>query len=301
MKTRSRTTVAATLLVGGVVLGVLSVCIAFGPTWIVGDGSGLTAADRLKAENDVRSALLQGFVGFLALGAAALGAAVTVGQVRANREGRSTDLFIKAIDLLASDQVSVRHGGVYALEQLAEADIDERYRGHAHALLTAFIRQRAPWPPDDTDTEPTAPRPMQGGIPDDIGAAFAVLSRQSVITEDAGSVLESVDLRNAELDNITIPRACFAHSNLEGASLAGATLIGATLSGTILRNTNLTRTDLRGADLTGADLTGADLDSTILLGADLTNAQLRDANLHGVIADDTTTWPQGFTPPQPAA
>lgn len=292
MWARNRATIVATLIAAGVVLGVLSVCVVYAPVWIVADGSSLAAAERLQAQNDVRSSVLQGFVGLLALGGAALGAAVTVGQVRANREGRATDLFIKAIDLLASDQVSVRHGGVYALEQLAEVDIDKRYRGHAHALLTAFIRQRAPWPPDSTDTEPTTTRPMHGGIPDDIGAALAVLSRQSVIIEGAGSELERVDLRNAELDNLTIPNACFAHSNLEGAHLVGATLIGATLSGAILRNTDLTR-----ANLTGADLTGAELNGTVLLGANLTNAQLHEANLHGVIADDTTTWPHGFTPP----
>jgi hypothetical protein len=297
MRARNSATIAAVLIAALVVLGVLLVCVVYAPGWVVADKSGLVAAERLKAQNDVRSSLLQGFVGLLALGGAALGAAVTVGQVRANREGRATDLFIKAIDLLASDQMSIRHGGVYALEQLAEVDIDERYRAHAHALLTAFVRQRAPWPPDGTDTEPTATRSMHGGVADDIGAALAVLSRQSVITEGAWSELEWVDLRNAVLDKLTIPRACFAHSNLEGARLVDATLIGATLSDAILRNTDLTRANLDGADLTGADLTGAELNGTILLGANLTNAQLHEANLHGVVADDTTTWPHGFTSP----
>jgi len=211
----TRGSLVAVLLVAAGVVGVLAVCVSFGPAWIVG-GDGLTAVDRLAAENDVRSALLQGVAGLLALGAAVLGAAVTVGQVRANRESRSTDLFIKAIDLLASDKVSVRHGGVYALEQLSEVDVDERYRGHAHALLTAFIRQRAPWPPDNPDAEPA-------GLPDDVGA---------------------------------------------------------TLAGTILRDADLTRADLTGADLRGADLTGA---------------RLLDTTLHGVLADDTTVWPAGFS------
>jgi hypothetical protein len=85
-----------------------------------------------------------------------------VNQVRANREGRATDLFLKATGLLASNEMSLRHSGVYALEQLANDDVDERFRGHSHALLTAFIRQRAPWPPDSVDTEQPAPRPMQG-------------------------------------------------------------------------------------------------------------------------------------------
>jgi hypothetical protein len=295
MRTRSPATLVTALILTGVVIGTAAVCVVFGPAWLAGDGSGLTAAERLKAQNDVRSTLLQGFGGFLALGGVGLGAVMTLRQVRANREGHSIDLFTKAIDMLSSDQVSVRHGGVYALEQLAE--LDDRYHGHAHALLTAFIRQHAPWPPD-TETDP-AVRPVHGGIADDIGAALAALSRQAMVLDGAWSELERVDLRHAELDNLTIPRACFAHSNLEGARLVDAMFAGATLSDTILRNTNLTRTDLRGADLADADLTGAHLDGTILLGANLTNARLHDANLHGVIADHTTTWPHGFTPPGP--
>jgi hypothetical protein len=163
----------------------------------VGGGSGFTAADRLKAENDVRSTLLQGFGGFLALGGVALGAVMTLRQVRANREGHSIELFTKAIELLANDQMSVRHGGVYALEQLA--DLDARYRGHAHALLTAFIRRHAPWPPDNAEAElTTARRPPHGGVADDIGAALAAPSRQATILDGAWSELERVDLRDAE-------------------------------------------------------------------------------------------------------
>jgi hypothetical protein len=113
-------------------VGVLSVCVVFGPAWIAGNGSDLSTADRLAAENDVQSTLLQGFGGLLALGGVAVGAVMTLRQVRANREGHSIDLFTKAIDQLASDQVSVRHGGVYAQEQLSE--LDARYRG----MLTPF-------------------------------------------------------------------------------------------------------------------------------------------------------------------
>ena len=102
-------------------------CVVFGPAWLAGPEPGLTAADRLSAENDVRSTLLQGLGGLLALGGVAFGAVVTLRQVGASREQRSIDLFTKAIDQLASDQVSVRHGGVYALEQLSE--LDARYRG----------------------------------------------------------------------------------------------------------------------------------------------------------------------------
>jgi hypothetical protein len=93
-------------------------------------------------------------------------------------------------------------GGAYALEQLAEVDVDKRYRGHAHALLTAFIRQHAPWSPETTGSEPTT----ASGVADGIGAALAVLSGQAVIIGDASTELERVDLRDADLDGVIADR-----------------------------------------------------------------------------------------------
>jgi hypothetical protein len=278
--------------------GLLLVCITFGPAWIVGGGPGLTRTDRLNAENDVRSTLLQGLGGLLALGGVALGAVVTLRQVRANREGHSIELFTKAIDLLASDQVEVRHGGVYALERLS--GLDDSYRGMAHALLTAFVCRHAPWSRGTPESGPPAERaPRQGGLADDVAAALAVLSRGKMVVAGNSSELERVDLRDAELSRYSFPSACFKHSNLDRANLNGANLAGATLSDTLLRKTDLTGADMTGADLTRADLSGADLDRAILLGADLTDAKLSDISLSGVVADNTTTWPHGFTPPQP--
>lgn len=288
------TTAETAIFLACVVLGgVLSVCVVFGPAWLAGPKAGLTAAERLSAENDVRSTLLQGLGGLLALGGVAFGTVVTLRQVRAGSEGRSIDLFTKAIDQLASDQVSVRHGGVYALEQLSE--LDARYRGHAHALLTAFVRQRAPWPPAKPDSEVLAERArLQGGLPDDVGAAITVLGRQAMIVGDAESELERVDLRGADLAGLNLPKVCFAHANLDDAGLIGANLASAAFVEATLRNANLSNANLREADLTGALLDGA-----TLRGADLSNAKLQDTHLAGVIADHTTKWPHGFTPTQP--
>ncbi|MGH3929306.1 MAG: pentapeptide repeat-containing protein [Pseudonocardiaceae bacterium] len=288
-----RVTMLPSVLLGLVVLGaVLAVCIVFGPAWIVDHsrgsrpGAALTQVERVNAENDVRSTLLQGAGGLLALGGVVLGAAMTLRQVRANREGHTIDLFIKAIDQLASSEISVRFGGVYALELLTE--LDPRYGGKVHALLTGFVRRMAPWPPTKPDSEVEADRSrFHGGAADDIGAALAALGRGSMIADGAWSELEGVDLRGAELDGFNVPRTCFAHSNLEGASLIGAKLARATLSDTVLRHANLSDADLRGANLARADLNGA-----TLLGADLTNAKLDDAILSGVIADSTTKWPR---------
>lgn len=222
-----------------VLAGVLTVCVVLGPSWVVGEGLG--PVERLKAENDVRGTLLQALGGLLALGGVGIGAAATVRQVRANREGNYINLFTKAIDQLASDEVSVRHGAIYALEQLSR--LDAHFRGDAHALITAFIRQRAPWPSRGPEDELVAERSrLQGGLPDDIGAALGVLGRGKMIGKDAYTVLDHVDLRGADLQGFAVPRLYLRHATLAGANLTGA--------------------DLSGADLTDTDLTGVIADET---------------------------------------
>jgi len=222
----------AVLLACIILAGVLALCVVSGPAWLARPEPGLTAAERLSAENDARSTLLQGLVGLLAL---------------------------------------------------------------AHALLTAFVRQHAPWPPSKPDSEVLAERArLQGGLPDDIGAAITVLGRQKMIVGDAESELERVDLRGAELQGLNLPKVCFAHANLDDANLIEANLANAAFVETTLRNTNLSKANLREADFTGALLDGA-----ILRGADLSNAKLRGTDLAGVIADKTTKWPDGFPSPQP--
>jgi Pentapeptide repeats (8 copies) len=77
---------AATVTSAAVALGLLLIaCVALLPGWIVGDAA-LPVADRLRAENDVRATLLQGVAGLLALAGLALGASVTLRQVRVSRD-----------------------------------------------------------------------------------------------------------------------------------------------------------------------------------------------------------------------
>ena len=166
---RPRAFIACAVLLA---VAVLAVCVVFGPVWLTSPSrwgvpaAGLTAPQRLSAENAARSTLLSGLGGLLALGGVALGAWVTLGQVRASREANTIGLYIKAIEKLASDDKSVRMGGVYALELLCR--LDTRYRGQVHALLTAFVRSHAPWPPTRPDAEIAAePARFTGGAADD--------------------------------------------------------------------------------------------------------------------------------------
>jgi len=51
-----------------------------------------------------------------------------------------------------------------------------------------------------------------------------------------------------------------------------------------------------GANLEGANLEEADLKGANLTGANLTGANLIGANPTGIVADENTTWPDGFDP-----
>ena len=185
---------------------------------------------------------------------------MTLRQIRVTREGQFIDRFSKAIDQLSSDHLGTRMGGVYAMEQIAEAA--PSYRGHIAVLLASFVRQHAPWPPSRPSEEVDLEQQRyHGGLRDDIGGAMAALSRRSMILPGTGIELEKVDLRGADLAGHDLSRFCFAGSNLEGANLTGCDLTGTTFSGASLKDANMT-----GATLTGADFNGAELPGTAGIG-----------------------------------
>jgi hypothetical protein len=260
-----RRIVGVTIVVVIVAGAVLVVCVAFAPAWIVRHDLGpadVAAADRLNAVNNVRSTVLQGLAGVVALAGVGLGAAVTLRQVRVSREGQFIDLFTKALEQLSSDEVLVRQGGAYAMEQIAEAA--PHYRGHVGALLATFVRHQAPWPPAGAPGEVDAERQRwTGGLRDDVAGAMAALSRRTMVLPGFGIELEKVDLRGAYLAGLDLSRFCFAGSNLDGAILARCNLSHATLDGATLKGADLTGATLTGATLAGVDLADVDLTGVV--------------------------------------
>jgi hypothetical protein len=76
----------------------------------------LLYAEGAKAENDVRTTLLQGVAGLLLLA----GAIATWRQLRLSRKGQITERFTRAIDQLDyRKSLEVRLGAIYALERIA--------------------------------------------------------------------------------------------------------------------------------------------------------------------------------------
>src|SRR5262249_49194272 len=87
-----------------------------------------------------------GVGGTVIVGLAGLWASVRSTAIAA--KGQAADRYTKAIDQLGSDNLSVRLGGIYALERLA-GDSPQQDHSMVMELLTAFIREesREPWPP----------------------------------------------------------------------------------------------------------------------------------------------------------
>jgi Pentapeptide repeats (8 copies) len=163
--------------------------------------SGMTAAERLSAVNDVRSVLV---TLLLAVGAAG-GLLFTARTFRLSRETQLTDRFIRAVSQIGNDSLEVRIGGIYALERIGRDSATDR-RAVVY-MLGAMVRHRS------RDSRDVGVEPAE-----DVYAALRAISRlvpaSSVVLN-----LRGADLRNA---NLRFMRGTQVH--LGGADLAGAKL-----------------------------------------------------------------------------
>jgi hypothetical protein len=314
------------------VLVVIVGCVVLVPVYLVNydvpgaNSSRLNAKDLAGARNDVRTTLLQAVGGAFFLATAFFTwrqVRVSESQLRVSEDEQIASRFTKAIELVGSEKLDVRIGGIYSLERIAE--VSRRDHGPTMEVLTAFIRGHVPWPSAEEATS---------GPPPDVQAALTVLGRRNLRHEFetlASINLSRVDLRGADMRGGRFASALFNESNLDGADLRGidlsnarladASLRGARLRHAHLENSILVRAHLEGARLFGAQMESAELIDANLTGARLSEANLRNvnfrranldnayfgkANLEGALALDQTshagtTWPEGYrAPPQRA-
>ena len=211
-------------------------------------------------------------------------------QAEIAERGFLNERYQKGAEMLGSEVLSVRMGGVYALQRLAE-EHPVQYHIQIISLFCAFTRN----PTKDRDFVPT--------IREDVRAVLkAILDRGKNEIEPENHDQVELDLTGSDLRS----------ANLRDADLAGATLTSANLTGAILVRANLAEADLRKADLSNvnfgdaclsnADLTGAkladarlnqtkllraflteaDLSNAMVVRSNLSGADLADANLSGV-------------------
>ena len=175
-----------------------------------------------------------------------------------------TQRYAAAIALLASSQLEVRLGGIYALERLArESEADH---GPIMEVLAATLRDHAAWIAGET---------VAAHLRADLQAIATVIGRRHAAFDPGEG---HIDLHAISLARVYLP----------GANLAGAFLYQTNLQGAILQNA-----DLRGARLWNADLTDATLEGALLQGADLTGVSgLTPPQLKGAKCDEATKFPQ---------
>jgi uncharacterized protein YjbI with pentapeptide repeats len=261
------------------------------------DTSALDVRDRFKleedlitAENNARATLAQIMGGTVLL----LGLYFTWRNIRGSEEGRLTERFSKAVELLGSEKLDIRLGGIYALERVARDSQKDHWT--VMEVLAAFVRERSP------NLHDASCDPYQG-LDTDVQVVLTVIARRRWWRHEAN--IQRIDLSHTRLQQANLSRANLHGVILEGADLRFAILVGANLKRAFLHSADLSEaelvtSDLSGASLADAVLTQADFTGVIMRGADLRRADLSRATglsyeqVSAAIVDGTTRLPRGL-------
>lgn len=253
------------------------------------------ASERLKRENEVRVALIQGFalIGLL------LTAGVGFRNIQVTKQGQISERYTNAVVLLGDDEkLPSRFGGVFALEQIARASSDHHLA--VMELLAGFTRIRAQKIDEGDRVRP------------DVQAALTVIGRRNTSNDPPkyrlhlnGIKAPQVRLRDAKLANARLrdsrlEKALFDDADLTGAHFTRAHLEKAhlergTLRGTVFTDAWLSGTRFEGAKLMGADFRGARVSGARFEDADLTGADFRGARVGGARFDGADLTGAKFT------
>ena len=183
-------------------------------------------------------------------------------QADTAQRGLLNERYQKGAEMLGSEVLSVRLGGIYALQRLAE-DHPGQYHVQIMGLFCAFVRHSTKDKGDNAISEGHR-------IREDVQAVMAAIR----IRSDDGIKLEKKEKLELDLSGANLSGANLSNANLNGANLSGTVLLKANLSGVKLFEADLTTADLTRADLTGAKLVTANLGNAILIRANLLDANL---------------------------
>jgi uncharacterized protein YjbI with pentapeptide repeats len=246
--------------------------------------------DRLKLQNDVRTSLLQ----------AATGIALLVGvfftwkqlqydrrealqikdqsreQIELARQGQVADRFTQAVGQLGSKQITVRLGGIYSLETIANQSHDTRLV--VFEVLTAYVRQHASIGAEDD-------RRLEVRLPD-VQAAMTVLGRRTALPSDPPLNLRNVDLHGANLKHARLSGALFDEANLNGADFQYAQLENTHFAEAKLRGARFDYAQARRLDVHHADLREAGFKHVEALNSNFEDSNLQEARFDYAILND---------------
>ena len=219
-----------------------------------------------------------------------------------------TELYVKAIEQLGRPTLEERLGGIHALERIAEDS--DKYHGPIMEVLTAYVREYVPWPPEEIgEAQKKRPwakkrpseKPKEQGFsapgnwkPENreeqihllFNAIEAKLKESTPLDADIQAILTVIGRRSRTLftgegQRLVLTRTDLRQSYLMNAHLEGTNLSMAHLEGAFLITAHLEQVYLKEAHLEGAFLIGANLEGASLWEAHLEGAFLNDANLKG--------------------
>ena len=186
-------------------------------------------------------------------------------QAETAQRGLLNERYQKGAEMLGSEVLSVRLGGIYALARLAREHPGD-YHTQIMSLLCAFARN--PTVVEERDTSE---------LREDVQAVMtAVRERSEAQIEIEKEGEYRLNLFGANLNGAILSRAKLTRANLNGAILNGAILSRAILSGAELEDAHLEDAYLILAELNWAKLMKAHLNCTHLDAANLSHADLRD-------------------------
>ena len=234
-------------------------------------------------------------VGLLLFGVVAIAFAVWRGvvasrQAKTSQRGLLNERYQKGAEMIGSDVLTVRLGGIYALQRLAEENA-EQYHIQIMRLLCVFVHHPTGDKGRDANNNATGtegqPENKYYPVREDVHAAMKAIGTRSRV----GIKLEQeevfhLDLSGAHLQGAHLQGAHLIEADLNGANLIGANLIGAHLQGADLQGVELIEADLNSAHLNGAHLNGAILEFAHLIVVRLQDADLNSAHLQGALLID---------------
>ena len=132
------------------------------------------------------------------------------------QEKHTTDLYTKAIEQLGSKQLEVRLGAIYALERIARDS--EKDHWPIMEVLTAYVRENAPWPPKEVK-QAKGP-PDLGEKPDSfVRRLEAKLTSKIKPRPDIQAILTVINRRERTFMKGEAMRLDLRHTDLRGADL----------------------------------------------------------------------------------
>jgi hypothetical protein len=206
---------------------------------------------------------------------------------------QETERYSRAVEGLGAEGLDQRVGGIYGLEGVAEESA--RLRTPVVQVLLAYLRRHSeikrpssPTPGQrmqllDIDAKWACKRHRAARVPDDVNAAFQVVSRFAAAARPryvlGAGYFAWIRAPKADLGGAEMRFSSFIGANLEGASLDRAILTGTDFRGACLRHASVRAVVGDFPSFADADLSYARLSGGPIVGWTLAYADLRGADL----------------------